>query len=50
MQAGNESNQAVALAQEYMEELLQKSAPAAYLPMLVHVLQDLAMPTAVKVR
>lgn len=50
MQAGNESNQAETLAQEYMGELMQTSAPATYLPVLINVLADAAIPKAVKVR
>ena len=49
MQAGNESNQAEVLAQEYIEELLQRSVPATYLPLLIHVLQEPAMPLPIQV-
>lgn len=49
MQAGHESNQADVLAQEYIEELLQRSVPATYLPLLINVLQAPALPLAVQV-
>lgn len=49
MQAGNASMEAEALAKEYIKELLQTSAPAVYLPMLLHAIDDPGMPTSVKV-
>ena len=49
MQAGNENHQAEALAQEYIEELLQRSAPATYLPLLMHVVQASDLPLAIQV-
>ena len=49
MQAGNASMEAEALAKEYIKELLQTSAPAVYLPMLLHAIDDPGMLTSVKV-
>lgn len=49
MQAGDDTHQADHLAQEYVGELLQTSAPATYLPVLLHCLDDAALPLPVKV-
>ncbi len=49
MQAGKESSQAAALAQEYMDKLLDESAPASYLPMLVSLAKTTALPVAIRV-
>ena len=49
MQAGKESSQAAALAQEYMDKLLDESAPASYLPMLARLARTCALPVAIRV-
>ncbi len=49
MQAGKESSQAAALAQEYMDELLDESAPASYLPMLARLARTNALPVVIRV-
>ena len=49
MQAGNESHQAEALAQEYMIKLLHSSSPASYLPMLARMAEAPGFPVAFKV-
>ena len=49
MQAGKESSQAAALAQEYMDKLLEESAPASYLPMLASLVKTAALPVAIRV-
>ncbi|KAA6412940.1 MAG: hypothetical protein FRX49_13761, partial [Trebouxia sp. A1-2] len=48
MQAGKESSQAAALAQEYMDKLLDESAPASYLPMLARLARTCALPVAIR--
>ncbi len=49
MQAGKDSSQAAALAQEYMDKLLDESAPASYLPMLASLAKTTALPVAIRV-
>ena len=49
MQAGKQSNQAAAAAQEYMDKLLHDSAPASYLPMLASMAKNAAVPLLVRV-
>lgn len=49
MQAGKASSQAAALAQEYMDKLLDESAPASYLPMLASLAKTTALPVAIRV-
>ncbi|DBA94183.1 TPA: hypothetical protein ACH3X1_001814 [Trebouxia sp. C0004] len=49
MQAGKESSQAAALAQEYMDKLLDESAPASYLPMLASLAKTTSLPVAIRV-
>ncbi len=49
MQAGKESSQAAALAQEYVNKLLDESAPASYLPMLAKLAKTTAQPVAIRV-
>lgn len=49
MQAGKESSRAAALAQEYMDKLLDESAPASYLPMLASLAKTTALPVAIRV-
>ena len=49
MQAGKKSNQAAAVAQEYMDKLLHDSAPASYLPTLATMVETVALPLPVRV-
>lgn len=49
MQAGRKSTQAAAVAQEYMDKLLQDSAPASYLPMLATTAKNVLLPLPVRV-
>ena len=49
MQAGKKSNQAAAVAQEYMDKLLHDSAPASYLPMLATMATNVVLPLPVRV-
>ena len=49
MQAGKDSSQTTALAQEYMDKLLDESAPASYLPMLAKLAKTTALPVAIRV-
>ena len=49
MQAGKESSQAAALAQEYMDKLLDESAPASYLLMLASLAKTTSLPVPIRV-
>ena len=49
MQAKDENQHMEELAQEYLEKLLQESAPASYLPMLAALAQEPALPVYIRV-
>ena len=49
MQARDEKQHMEALAQEYLDKLLQESAPASYLPMLAGLVRASDLPLQIRV-